>query len=178
MEQSGTICRRRVLAAVVCLTILLVPEIAAAAPAVKLNVQDAPVARDTHPATSFAPIAKRVSLNVVNIFSTRRRRASPPLQQTFLSKGFGPATALKQAYCAIKLLVRRDAFIWPSTTHSLSSPSVCLSPPPPFGPVKNRKRQSGAQNCRASAPLAVSTIARLSPSVFCPLFCVVVKIGN
>jgi DHA2 family multidrug resistance protein len=42
---------------------------------------------------------------------TRRRRASPPLQQTFLSKGFGPATALKQAYCAIKLLVRRDAFI-------------------------------------------------------------------
>jgi serine protease Do len=89
MEQSGTICRRRVLAAVVCLTILLVPEIAAAAPAVKLNVQDAPVARDTHPATSFAPIAKRVSPNVVNIFTTRRARGVPRLDEP-LSQFFGP----------------------------------------------------------------------------------------
>jgi serine protease Do len=89
MEQSVTICRRRVLAAVVCLTILLVPEIAAAAPAVKLNVQDAPVARDTHPATSFAPIAKRVSPNVVNIFTTRRARGVPRLDEP-LSQFFGP----------------------------------------------------------------------------------------
>jgi S1-C subfamily serine protease len=89
MEQSGTICRRRVLAAVVCLTILLVPEIAAAAPAVKLNVQDAPVARDIHPATSFAPIAKRVSPNVVNIFTTRRARGVPRLDEP-LSQFFGP----------------------------------------------------------------------------------------
>jgi S1-C subfamily serine protease len=89
MEQSGTICRRRVLAGVVCLTILLVPEIAAAAPTVKLNVQDAPVARDIHPATSFAPIAKRVSPNVVNIFTTRRARGVPPLDEP-LSQFFGP----------------------------------------------------------------------------------------
>ena len=89
MEQSGTICRRRVLFTVVCLTILLVPEIAAAAPAVKLNVQDAPVARDTHPATSFAPIAKRVSPNVVNIFTTRRARGVPRLDEP-LSQFFGP----------------------------------------------------------------------------------------
>jgi hypothetical protein len=65
MEQSGTICRRRVLAAVVCLTILLVPEIAAAAPAVKLNVQDAPVARQTW--STFSPredrAASRHSMN-------------------------------------------------------------------------------------------------------------------
>jgi S1-C subfamily serine protease len=86
MEQSGTICRRRVLAAVVCLTILLVPEIAAAAPAVKLNVQDAPVARDIHPATSFAPIAKRVSPNVVNIFTTRRARGVPRLDEPLSSR--------------------------------------------------------------------------------------------
>lgn len=33
------------------------------------------------------------------------------LQQSFLDKGFGPATALKQAYSTIKSLVRRDAFI-------------------------------------------------------------------
>jgi len=85
MEQSGTICRRRVLAAVVCLTILLVPEIAAA-PSVKLNVQDAPVARDTHPATSFAPIAKRVSPNVVNIFTTRRARGVPRLDEPLSSR--------------------------------------------------------------------------------------------
>ena len=87
MEQSGTICRHRVVAVVVCLTILLVPQIAAAAPAGKLSVQDAPVARDTHPATSFAQVAKRVSPNVVNIFTTRRARV-PPLDEP-LSQFFG-----------------------------------------------------------------------------------------
>jgi len=47
------------------------------------------VARDTHPATSFAPIAKRVSPNVVNIFTTRRARGVPRLDEP-LSQFFGP----------------------------------------------------------------------------------------
>ena len=79
MEQSGTICRRRVLAAVVCLTILLVSQIAA--PAAKLTVDEAAVPRDARPATNFTPIAKRVSPNVVNIFTTRRARGVPRLDE-------------------------------------------------------------------------------------------------
>ena len=81
MEPSNVLRRYRVLLAAICVTILLAPNIAAAAPALKLIVQDAPVARDTHPATSFAPIAKRVSPNVVNIFTTRKARAFPQLDE-------------------------------------------------------------------------------------------------
>jgi DHA2 family multidrug resistance protein len=33
------------------------------------------------------------------------------LQQNFLSKGFDPSAALKQAYNAIKMIIRREAFI-------------------------------------------------------------------
>src|SRR2546430_1440018 len=89
MEQSGSICPRCALAAVVCLTILLGPKTPPAGPAVKLNVQEARGARDTHPAMSFAPIAKRVSPNVVNIFTTRRARGVPRLDEP-LSQFFGP----------------------------------------------------------------------------------------
>ena len=89
MEESDVLRRHRILLAVICLTILLAPNVAAAAPALKLTVQDSPVARDPHPATSFAPIAKRVSPNVVNIFTTRKARHFPRLDEP-LSQFFGP----------------------------------------------------------------------------------------
>jgi serine protease Do len=89
MEPSDALRRHRLLLAAVCAAILLAPNIAAAPPGWKLTVQDAPVARDTHPATSFAPIAKRVSPNVVNIFTTRKARSFPRLDEP-LSQFFGP----------------------------------------------------------------------------------------
>jgi S1-C subfamily serine protease len=83
MEQSQKLCRHRLRAAALCLTILFVPEIAASAPAVKLNIDEAHVPRDSRVATSIAPIAKKDSPDVVNIFTTRKARAFPPLDEPF-----------------------------------------------------------------------------------------------
>jgi S1-C subfamily serine protease len=53
-------------------------------------VQDAPIAREVRPATSFAPIAKKVSPNVVKIFTSRKMRRGMPRLDSPLSQFFGP----------------------------------------------------------------------------------------
>ena len=47
----------------------------------------------------------------ITTYSPVTRARVGMLQQYFLHEGFGPVTALKQAYSTIKSLVRRDAFI-------------------------------------------------------------------
>ncbi len=58
--------------------------------------------------------------------ATQARVAS--LQQSFMTKGFGPVTALQQAYETIKGVVRRDAFIMAFNDAFFVIASTCWSP--------------------------------------------------
>src|SRR5262245_5823261 len=62
-------------------------------PPPKLTVQETPIARETTPATSFAPIVKKVAPSVVNIYSTMtiRDRTSMlnPFDDPFFRRFFG-----------------------------------------------------------------------------------------
>jgi len=62
-------------------------------PAPKLKLSDAPVSRDTRLTTSFAPVIKRVSASVVNIYSTRtvkeNLRTMPLMDDPFFRRFFG-----------------------------------------------------------------------------------------
>ena len=48
----------------------------------QIKMDSAPIERDTHGVTSFAPVVKRVAPSVVNIYSTRtvRQRDNPTVQ--------------------------------------------------------------------------------------------------
>jgi serine protease Do len=56
---------------------------AGAATVPKLKSQDSPVSRDIRPATSFAPIVKKVGPSVVNIYTTKTLRGSPQMSPLF-----------------------------------------------------------------------------------------------
>jgi serine protease Do len=61
----------------------------------RVNVQEAPINRDTRGLTSFAPIIKRAAPSVVNIYSTRTIRGrqlemNPHLNDPFFRHFFGP----------------------------------------------------------------------------------------
>ncbi|HKS38367.1 MAG TPA: DegQ family serine endoprotease, partial [Verrucomicrobiae bacterium] len=62
-------------------------------PAPKLKLSDAPVSRDTRLTTSFAPVIKKVSPSVVNIYSTRtvkeNLRMMPLMDDPFFRRFFG-----------------------------------------------------------------------------------------
>src|SRR5205809_700241 len=55
--------------------LLSAPAYAAAIP--KLNFSDTPIARDTRPALSYAPVVKKASPSVVNIYTTKTVREDP-----------------------------------------------------------------------------------------------------
>ena len=59
-----------------------------------LNFSDAPIARDTRPALSFAPVIKKVSPSVVNIYTAKtvreNPRMSPLFDDPFFRQFFGP----------------------------------------------------------------------------------------
>ena len=43
----------------------------------QLNIADAPVSRENHPELSFAPVVKKVSPSVVNIYTAKTVRENP-----------------------------------------------------------------------------------------------------
>src|SRR5262249_62295119 len=49
----------------------------------KLNVQSAPLSRETKVTTSFAPVIKKVAPSVVNIYSTKTVRVNPRMMPFF-----------------------------------------------------------------------------------------------
>jgi len=58
----------------------------------KINVQPAPIPRESRPALSFAPIVKKVSSSVVTIYSTKKIKdnsKNPLLNDPFLRRFFG-----------------------------------------------------------------------------------------
>src|SRR6185369_8800001 len=58
----------------------------------KINVQPAPIPRESRPTLSFAPIVKKVSSSVVTIYSTKRIKdnsKNPLLNDPFLRRFFG-----------------------------------------------------------------------------------------
>ena len=52
-----------------------------AAPPPQLNIADAPVSRENHPELSFAPVVKKVSPSVVNIYTAKTVRENPRLSR-------------------------------------------------------------------------------------------------
>ncbi|MGD0614851.1 MAG: trypsin-like peptidase domain-containing protein, partial [Verrucomicrobiota bacterium] len=59
----------------------------------RFNIQDTPIDRETHGATSYAPIIKRAAPSVVNIYSTRTVREGPMtpfFDDPFFRRFFGP----------------------------------------------------------------------------------------
>jgi serine protease Do len=59
-------------------------------PALNINVQSAPISRETKAATSFAPVIKKAAPSVVNIFSTRVVRAQDNPFRRFYDDNLGP----------------------------------------------------------------------------------------
>jgi serine protease Do len=57
-------------------------------PPAKLNIQNNPLARETKAATSFAPVIKKVSPSVVNIYTTKRIRENPRMQNPLFDDPF------------------------------------------------------------------------------------------
>ena len=72
----------------------LIPSPAQASSVPKLNLNDTPIARDTRPALSFAPVIKKVSPSVVNIYTAKtvreNPRMSPLFDDPFFRQFFGP----------------------------------------------------------------------------------------
>jgi len=72
----------------------LIPSPAQASSVPKLNLNDTPIARDTRPALSFAPVIKKVSPSVVNIYTAKtvreNPRMSPLFDDPFFRQCFGP----------------------------------------------------------------------------------------
>jgi len=58
-------------------------------PAPKLNIQDAPLVREAHGVTSYAPIIKRVAPSVVTIYSTKTVKVNPQLFDNPFFRFFG-----------------------------------------------------------------------------------------
>jgi serine protease Do len=58
----------------------------------QIKMDSAPIERDTHGVTSFAPVVKHVAPSVVNIYSTRtvRQRDNPMFNDPFFRRFFGP----------------------------------------------------------------------------------------
>jgi serine protease Do len=71
-----------------------------AAPPPKLNIDEASVLREGAPGISFAPVVKKVSSSVVNIYTTKTVRADPRLYRLFedpvFRKFFGDTYGLDQ----------------------------------------------------------------------------------
>src|SRR5213592_2957714 len=61
----------------------LIPSPAQASSVPKLNLNDTPIARDTRPALSFAPVIKKVSPSVVNIYTAKTVRENPRMSPLF-----------------------------------------------------------------------------------------------
>jgi serine protease Do len=89
----------------------VVPVLAAAPP--KTNIDGAALPRDNHPSTSFAPVIKKVSSSVVNIYTSKTTRLDPALRE-YLREMYGfdrvPAERRQQSLGS-GVIVSEDGYI-------------------------------------------------------------------
>src|SRR3954463_560901 len=63
----------------------------------KINIDDTPLPRDNRPAMTFAPVIKKISPSVVNIYTSKTLRIDPSLRQYLRELyGFGVPTERRQ----------------------------------------------------------------------------------
>jgi serine protease Do len=79
----------------------------------KTNIDDTPLPRDSHPATSYAPIIKKVSPSVVNIYTSKTLRLDPALRQ-YLREMYGldrVPSERRQQSLGSGIIVSEDGYI-------------------------------------------------------------------
>src|SRR3981081_2448238 len=117
--KTFTPCRRRVLMTVFASVnlLLLAGELAVcsarAATLPKTNIYDTPLPRDSHPTTSYAPIIKKVSPSVVNIYTSKTLRLDPAVRQ-YLREMYGfdrVPSERRQQSLGSGIIVSQDGYI-------------------------------------------------------------------
>src|SRR5260221_4549653 len=112
-------CRRRVvMTAFAGVNLLLLPgelalSSARAATPPKTNIDDTPLPRDSHPTTSYAPVIKKVSPSVVNIYTSKTLRLDPALRQ-YLREMYGldrVPSERRQQSLGSGIIVSEDGYI-------------------------------------------------------------------
>ena len=112
-------CRRRVVMTVFAGVnlLLLAGELAIssarAATPPKTNIDDTPLPRDSRPTTSYAPIIKKVSPSVVNIYTSKTLRLDPALRQ-YLREMYGldrVPSERRQQSLGSGIIVSEDGYI-------------------------------------------------------------------
>jgi len=86
---------------------------ARAAPLPKTNIDDTPLPRDSPPTTSYAPIIKKVSPSVVNIYTSKTLRLDPALRQ-YLREMYGfdrVPSERRQQSLGSGIIVSQDGYI-------------------------------------------------------------------
>src|SRR4030088_499819 len=120
--KTFTPCRRRVLMTVFASVnlLLLAGELAVcsarAATLPKTNIDDTPLPRDSHPTTSYAPIIKKVSPSVVNIYTSKTLRLDPAVRQ-YLREMYGVdrvPSERRQQSLGSGIIVSQDGYILPN----------------------------------------------------------------
>src|SRR3982075_916106 len=79
----------------------------------KTNIDDTPLPRDSHPTTSYAPIIKKVSPSVVNIYTSKTLRLDPALRQ-YLREMYGfdrVPSERRQQSLGSGIIVSQDGYI-------------------------------------------------------------------
>jgi len=77
------------------------------------NIDDTPLPRDSHPTTSYAPIIKKVSPSVVNIYTSKTLRLDPALRQ-YLRERYGfdrVPSERRQQSLGSGIIVSQDGYI-------------------------------------------------------------------
>jgi S1-C subfamily serine protease len=79
----------------------------------KTNIDDTPLPRDNPPTTSYAPIIKKVSPSVVNIYTSKTLRLDPALRQ-YLREMYGfdrVPSERRQQSLGSGIIVSQDGYI-------------------------------------------------------------------
>src|SRR5260370_21639508 len=79
----------------------------------KTNIDDTPLPRDSHPTTSYAPVIKKVSPSVVNIYTSKTLRLDPALRQ-YLREMYGldrVPSERRQQSLGSGIIVSEDGYI-------------------------------------------------------------------
>ena len=77
------------------------------------NIDDTPLPRDSHPTTSYAPIIKKVSPSVVNIYTSKTLRLDPAVRQ-YLREMYGfdrVPSERRQQSLGSGIIVSQDGYI-------------------------------------------------------------------
>jgi serine protease Do len=79
----------------------------------KTSIDDTPLPRDSHPTTSYAPVIKKVSPSVVNIYTSKTLRLDPALRQ-YLREMYGldrVPSERRQQSLGSGIIVSQDGYI-------------------------------------------------------------------